>query len=332
MPDSSPSVLIVRLDAIGDALALTPLVAALRAGGSRVGIVLRPVNAQLFARGAFDQVHVARFELRSSSRENVQTIAREGRALAHLGYSHALIATEDPGGYRIARAAEIPVRIGFENGWGKPLKTLWVRMLCTQTIRRTAGLDARAPHEAQVLFELGRSILGAGAEPSRDVRFLRPLVLDDEPAPDGRIALQITDKWERLGTKLDDVVELVRRIAARHDVRLIAPSREGAYADRFEQAASMPVERFDDLAPWKSAIAAARALVAPDSGALHVAGMIGTPTVAAFAPVSQFALQTARWSPWAAPHRIVKMDGAWPIVAEDALEDILSGRYATYIA
>ena len=58
--------------------------------------------------------------------------------------------------------------------------------------------------------------------------------------------------------------------------------------------------------------------------------MIGTPTVAAFPPTAQFALQTARWSPWAAPYRIVKMDAAWPIVAEDAVEDLLSGRRAIY--
>ncbi|MGZ3497625.1 MAG: glycosyltransferase family 9 protein [Vulcanimicrobiaceae bacterium] len=330
MPDSSPSVLIVRLDAVGDALALTPLIAALRAAGARVGIVLRPINAKLFALGTFDRVHVAHFELRSSTRGNLAAIAREADALAVAGYSHALIASEDPGGYRIARAARIPVRIGFENGWGKPFKTLWVRMLCTQTIRRTAGLDARAPHEAQVLFELGRTILGDAAEPTRDARVLRPLVLDDEPIPDRRVAFQITDKWERLGARFDDVVELVRRIAVRHDIRLIAPSRESAYADRIEDATATQVERFVELAPWKSAIAAARVLVAPDSGALHVAGMVGTPTVAAFAPIREFALQTARWSPWAAPYRIVKMEGAWPIVAEDAVEELLSGRRTIY--
>ncbi len=58
MNSITPSVLIVRLDAIGDALTTAPLIAALRAHGMRVGIVLRPVNAQVFAPGALDRVHV----------------------------------------------------------------------------------------------------------------------------------------------------------------------------------------------------------------------------------------------------------------------------------
>ena len=52
-------------------------------------------------------------------------------------------------------------------------------------------------------------------------------------------------------------------------------------------------------------------------------GMIGTPVVACFSP-DRFALQSRRWSPWAAPHRIVSMQQQWPLVAQDALEDLLS--------
>lgn len=311
MPDTSPSVLIVRLDAIGDALALVPLLAALRAKGCPTGVVLSTVNAGIFARGAVAHTYVAA----------PQSLVRE---IEGDRYACALIATEDAQGYRLPRAARIPVRIGFENGWGKPLKTLWVRRLCTSTVHRTAGLDERAPHECAVLFELGRSLLG-GAQPSRDPSVLRRFVLDADPLPDARVALQITDKWERLGRPLAEVTDLACRIARRTPVRAIAAAEEARYADAFEQAAGLPVERFADLSAWKVAIAAARALVAPDSGALHVAGMVGTPTVAAFAANPSFALQTARWYPWAAPHRIVKMEGAWPIVAGEALADLLSG-------
>ena len=34
--------------------------------------------------------------------------------------------------------------------------------------------------------------------------------------------------------------------------------------------------------------------------------MIGTPVVAVFPPSRDYALQVARWAPWAAPHRIVR--------------------------
>lgn len=307
---SSPSVLLVRLDAVGDALTLVPVIAALRRRGCRIGAVLRPVNARVFSPRALDRVHVAE----TPSNDLIAGI-RAGN------YDIALIPTEKPDGYRIPKLARIPARIGFENGWGKPLKTLWIRHMCTRTIFRTAGLDPRAPHECNVVFSLARTVVD-DFEPSRDARVLRPLVLDEEPARDERIAFQVTDKWLRLGASIEDVAQLAERIASRHGVRFIASQHEAEYAQAFASAACADIELFPALPPWKEAIGAARAVVAPDSGAVHVAGMVGTPVVSCFASES-FALQSRRWSPWAAPHRMLPMEGAWPLVAADALEDLL---------
>lgn len=305
--------LLVRLDAVGDALTLVPVIAALRRHGIRIGAVLRPVNAQVFSRRALDRIHVAGAQPDS---DLISQIRAER-------YGIALIATEKPEGYRLAHRARIPARIGFENGWGKPLKTLWIRRMCTRTLFRTAGLDPRAPHECEVVFSLLRAALGEFEAP-RDPKDLRPYVIDDEPAADNRIAFQITDKWQRLGAPLEGVAELARRTAQRHPTRFIAAQHEAAYARAFSDAAEVPVETFETLEPWKNAIAAARAIVAPDSGAVHVAGMVGTPVVSCFAR-DEFALQSRRWSPWAAPHRVVSMEAAWPLVAADALEDLLNG-------
>jgi ADP-heptose:LPS heptosyltransferase len=310
----SPSVLLVRFDALGDALTLVPLIAALRLQGLRTGAVLRPQNAQIFSQRALDCVHVAG----AGAQHKLISSIRAQR------YGTALIATEKPEGYRMAYQARIPRRIGFDNGWGKPLKTIWIRRLCTQTVFRTAGLDPRAPHECEVVFSLARTILGQ-AEPPRDARVLRPYVIDGEPPADARITFQVTDKWQRLGSCLDDVVLLAKRLAARHEVRFIAAQPEAAYASEFTQASGFTVETFAQPAPWKTAIAASRALVAPDSGAAHVAGMVGTPVVSCFARHA-FALQARRWAPWSAPHRTVCMTGAWPLVAADALEDLISGN------
>jgi ADP-heptose:LPS heptosyltransferase len=307
---NSPSVLLVRLDAVGDALTLVPVIAALRRRNLRIGAVLRPANAEIFSKRALDRVHV----INGSADEVVSQVRAEH-------YAAAIIPTEKPDGYRIPYRARIPQRIGFQNGWGKPLKTLWIRRMCTRTIFRTAGLDPRAPHECNVVFSLARAIVD-DFEPPRDARVLRPLVIDDDPAPDDRIAFQVTDKWQRLGASMEDVVEIARRIAARHAVRFIAAQREAPYVENFARAAGAVVESFPTPAPWKSSIAAARALVAPDSGAVHVAGMVGTPVVSCFT-TQNFELQSRRWSPWAAAHRIVRMDASWPLVAADALEDLL---------
>lgn len=304
--------LIIRLDAIGDAVTTVPLVAALRRYGIRVGIVLRSVNAQVFAKGALDAIHIH---------------GPDGVAAAEIRDHHyevALIVTEKPIAYRIARRARIPSRIGFENGWGKPLKTLWVRSMCTQTIYRSAGLDPRAPHECEVVFRLAQPFLPE-AQPSREVHVLRPLLLERAPAPDARVAIQLTDKWERLGAHPHAVVALVKQIASRHSIRLIGAASEAAYCRAIAAHAGAPVEMFDALGPWKAAIASARALVAPDSGAVHVAGMVGTPVVACFA-AAHFGLQTARWAPWAAAYRTVQVaENDWPTVTEDALAPLLHG-------
>ena len=324
MPKTSPSVLLIRLDGIGDALALAPLLAALRARDIPVDAVLSAQNVDAFAPSALRERWAAPFAQRDSSRANLDAIATFGRELSERGYSHALVATEDPGGYRLARACGAPRRIGFANGWGKPLKTMWVRSLLTQTLYRPAGLDPRAPHECEVLFALGASLLDGDA-PSRDPKVVGPLVIDSAVPRDKRIAFQVTDKWDRLGIDFEDVIATARTIE-RGDLHAFASSRETAYADRFEREIGAPVERFDSLPPWKAAIAAAAALVAPDGGAVHVAGMVGTPVAAVFPEQTDFELQAARWTPWAAPGRVVKASPGWPLAATQALERFAMDR------
>jgi ADP-heptose:LPS heptosyltransferase len=322
MPKVSPSVLIIRLDAIGDALALTPLLVALHRRAIAVDLVLQPSNADVFAPRAVGQIVASDFQLRSSTRANLAAIEKLGRSLRVNEYSHVLVATEDPGGYRLARAVGAPVRIGFADPFGKPFKSLWARLLLTRTIYRSAGLDRRAPHECEVLFALAQSLVG-DEQPTRDLLELRPLVLETEPAPDERVAVQITEKWQRLGIAFEEVVDLIRRLAGNAELRLLCAENEAAYAERTAQSTGIAVEYFSEIAAWKAAIGAAPAIVAPDSGALHVAGMIGTPIVAIFPSSRSYALQVARWAPWAAPHRIVRADRGWPARAGDALAQLL---------
>jgi ADP-heptose:LPS heptosyltransferase len=311
MPGSSPSVLIIRLDAIGDALALTPMLAALAARAIPVDVVLRPGNAGIFARRALRRTIVD------------QPGAPSFADLRRQGYTHVLVATEDWAGYRLARETHAPARIGFSNFLGKPLKTIWTRRYINRRVYRSAGLDPRSPHECEVLFHLASDLLG-DVRPSRDPSILRPMVLDnDVTAEDPRIALQLTDKWERLGIAFAEVVDLVTRLQGFGTIRALAAATESTYARDVAAATGLTVDFFAEFEPWKEAIAGAPALVTPDSGALHVAGMVGTPVVAIFPPSRNFALQAARWAPWAAPHRIVRADQGWSARAADALVQLL---------
>ncbi|HEY1429732.1 MAG TPA: glycosyltransferase family 9 protein, partial [Candidatus Tumulicola sp.] len=323
MPETSPSVLVIRLDGIGDALALTPLLAAFQTEGVAADLVLSAGNASIFAPGAVRRVEIAPWQLRSNAPADRSAMLAFAREMSTRDYTHVLVATEDPSGYRVARESNVARRIGFENGWGKPFKSLWVRAQLTQTVRRSAGLDARGKHEAEVLFELGRGLIRE-SKPTVDLARLRPVVLTREMPRDPRIVFQVSDKWERLGISLDDVALAFRQTATIATVRPIASASERDYAARFEAITGANVDRFDRLDEWKAAIASARAVVAPDSGAVHVAGTIGTPVTAVFPGSAQFELQTARWRPWAAPYRIVRSDNGWPYRVASAVSESIA--------
>lgn len=284
-------------------------------------MVLRESNRDIFSHEALTAQHIAPFAQRNETRENHRRITEFARTLRGL-YTHALIATEDPAGYRLARDARIAQRIGFHTGLGKPFKNFWIRRMCTKTIYRSPVVDSSGLHECQILFKLGRSLV-ANAGPVTDVRELRPLVLDDPTARDERIVMQVTSKWQRLGARSEDVVDLAKRLHGMHGARYLAATAEREYAQRVAAAAGVTVEYFDMVREWKQAIGASRAIVAPDGGAIHVAGMTGVPTVAAFAAGPKFFDQTMRWRPWAAPHRVLAIEGAWPLVASDALDELL---------
>jgi hypothetical protein len=173
-----------------------------------------------------------------------------------------------------------------------------------------------------VLWKLGARFVDGDAIP-RDPNRLRPLVLENDVARGERIGFQVTDKWERLGIGLPQVVHALRAATELGPIHAIAAEGEAAYAQRIAEAAGIEVERYSSLGPWKDAIAAAAVLVAPDSGAVHVAGMVGTPTLAVYPPIRDFDLQLARWAPWAAPYRALRAERDWPGQVPTALHGLL---------
>jgi ADP-heptose:LPS heptosyltransferase len=298
------NVLLVRADGIGDALVCAPLVAALRAAGHTLGAVVGRHNRDAFAPGAFaeslvlERIPWPRHGSTPASRRTALAAARAGR------YDVALIASEELEAYEFARDARIPERIGFINGWEKPLKSLRVGPWLTRAHVRPASAGRARYHEVVALFGLGRGLHGE-AVPTRDVARLRPLLLAEPVAPHGRVAVQASAKLAGAGLDAAAFVALARELRAQGRVPLVIgdePEFAGAIAAEAGVEAALGL----DLPAWKAAIAGASALVTPDSGAAHVAGMLGIPCVDAFAPESEHA--PARWSPWAAPFRTVLLD------------------------
>jgi ADP-heptose:LPS heptosyltransferase len=312
-------VLLVRLDGIGDALVCAPLVAALKSAGHELGAVLSTRNREAFAAGTFAHVHVLEripWPKHGSTPESHEAALAQARA---VGYDTALVVSEELEAYEFARAAGARRRIGFVNGWEKPLKTLRLRALLDEAVVRPASAARSDEHEVETVFRLGRE-LHDEALPTRDPARLAPLVLDAPAAPHGRVAVQLSQKLARFGLDVRTWILILRALAARTGPVL-------ALADDAELAGAVRAAGIDvtlpDASGWKAAIAGARALVAPDSGSVHVAGLTGVPSLALFAPGRTVMRDIARWSPWAAPGsaRLVAPRGG-DFLARDVSADV----------
>jgi ADP-heptose:LPS heptosyltransferase len=299
-------ILLSRIDGVGDALACAPLVAALRDVGHEVGALLVPRNRDAFAPNTFAHVHVVeripwpRHGLSPGSRADALSEARS------VGYDVALIASEEPDAYAFARDAGISRRVGFTNGWEKPFKTLRLRPLLTRAIVRPASSSRAREHEVETLFRLGEGF-HPETEPTRALTRLRPLVLEAEPKRHGAIAVQLNAKFVSAGIDIAAFAEIVRDLSIRgHSVAAI--SDDDVFGTAFATRAATTFVHPSDLSEWKALIAGARAVVTPDSGASHVAGMLGVPTVVLFPSGGRSLDDVARWRPWAAPARAVIAD------------------------
>ncbi len=322
-------VLLVRLDGVGDALACTPLVAALRDAGHTLGIALSTRNADAFAPGVFVRTHVLEripWPAHGTTPETWGPAVADARAAA---YDVALVVSEEPDAYRFARVAGIARRIGFTNGWERPLKTLGTILGGTRAVVRAAKLGGDREHECAIVYRLGAELVRESTPP-RDIARLRPLVLGARCAGAAidrdATLVQLTTKWRASG--VDDVrlVAILRAVGQTRDTHAIAAADEAAAMRPLAESAGVPLTVFDAIRPWAWAIANARALVTPDTGAAHVAGCVGTPTVVVWPNAPRIDARIARWKPWAAPSAQV-IARAGNEVATDVLREL--GRLVT---
>ena len=293
-------VLLVRLDGIGDAAVCTPLIAALRAAGHTVGVALSTRNAGLFDAAAIVTEHVLDRIPWPAHGSTPESTARVTAAIAAQHYDAALVASEETEAYTLARP--IPLRAGFTTGWTRPFKNLWVRQQLTRPVRRSQRTGAGAEHEVEALYRLGHGLVSAARAPD-DLAQLRP-ILTSLPVParrDAPVVVQAGAKWAASGVNGEALRAIVRRLEPR-GVRVVAAphEREAAAAEL-----GVAVESFGWLPDWIAALDGSAAVVTTDTGAAHVAGMLGVPVVDVF-PERDFAVQTRRWRPWASPFRLVR--------------------------
>lgn len=313
-----PAFLLVRLDGIGDALICVPMLEGLRRAhpDARFGAICSPANAGVFSKRV-RTVYTFGGDV---------TVASLGSKLRRAGYTHAIVATEEVAGYKLARASRAQRRSGFWHQLEKPLKSLWQFAQLTDRVYRPAAWTSQPEHEVQTLYRLAMPF-GAGTRIPDNVDDLRSWlgVGQTRPRRDARTALgfQVTAKlvsgdWGpvALAAMCDAAV---RASGLAQSMLLVAPGDEGLAQSILEHLPSARRER-TRLAPpapvsqWFDAIDALAGLVTPDSGAAHAAGMLGVPVIDLFEE-ARFEQLSRQWRPWAAPHRcIVKppVNGADP--------------------
>jgi len=293
-------VLLVRMDGIGDALAMLPTALALRAAGHELGAVLSPRNRDLFAAGLFARTHLLVPDPARRHGSTADSFER-ARAEAAGAYDVAVICSEEPDAYRLPALAGIPARVGFWHAFEKPFKSLWQRSRCTRVIYRPAAWVDQ-PHEVEQLYALGVAAGLVEGAPPRDAAAGRAALSVDHVTPGEILAVQATRKLVPPGRDAAWTGRALRALP--HGTRLLAHAGERALVEALARESGHAFDLFGSTGTWVRAIASAGRLVTPDSGAAHVAGSVGTPVVDIF-PREHGERLAKQWHPWCAPYAVV---------------------------
>lgn len=232
------------------------------------------------------------------------------------GYTKALVATEEVAGYQIGRLSGAPQRAGFWHRLHKPFKSFWQRSQVTAAVYRPAAWKRTPEHEVQTIYRLAVA-LGAQAPAPRDAQSLRSW-LQVEPsdvsrAARGAIGFQITPKLVTKGlgpsTLATVVVEALVALGGRRGILIASAADESLACAIFEHAPAaqknsglLTLAASLSLPQWLGVLDAVDALVTPDTGAAHVAGMLGNRLIDIFNEDDYERLEP-QWHPWAGSWR-----------------------------
>lgn len=305
------AILLVRLDGVGDAALCIPALEGMRRAfpEASFGAICSRANASLFS-SAVERIHIFTGQTNSG-------FIHELRAAR---YTRALIATEEVLGYKLGRLSGAAMRSGFWHGFQKPFKSLWQRAQLSAPVYRPAAWTKAPEHEVVTLYRLAQA-LGASGNPPRDPISLRTWLhiersTKTEPARDA-LAFQINGKLFAGGWGPSAIAGFVGAVLASSGfdsgVLVAAAQDEGLACSVLEHlplglqnSKRLRIIASLELPQWLDALDSVGALVTPDTGAAHVAGMLGAPVVDLFEE-PDFQRLSKQWHPWAgASESIIK--------------------------
>jgi heptosyltransferase-2/heptosyltransferase-3 len=308
-------ILFIRPDHIGDLLLTTPAIRALKQAhpGLDIHMLVGPWSSDLLS--SYPDVGMALTlpfpgfsrSPNESLRQPYQLALKTAQRLRRIGYSTAVILRPDHWwGALVAKLAGIPVRIGYDLPDVAPFLT--------------QGIAFQREHAIRQNLRLVES--WTGAIPDDAVEFRFPVSPLDSAYIDGYL-----DEWgvqptERIvcihpgtGTWVKHWVEerwatvadfLTEQLNAR--VVLTGSNRELNLLQRIQQTMKQQAVLAagdTNLGQLAALFARARVVLGPDSGPLHLAAAVNTPTVTLFGPADP-----AEFGPWGKPelHPILTSD------------------------
>lgn len=316
--DTGPEVVLVRPDHLGDLLFLTPGLDRFRRAlpRTRITLAVGPWSRAVAENASADEVVTVPFpgftrSARGHPIEPYLQLRSWADDLRRRRPQAVVILRDDHWwGALAAQRAGIPVRIGADHSAVRRYLTHPIRLAAAHWVRRNADiLDAAAallgdkPPDAPV--NPATSPLRWTVAPQARAAASRLLsehgvttaFVAIHPGSGAPVKLWPADRWARLADTL----------AARHDLAIVLTGSavESVEVHRIKSAMAAPVISLageTDLTTLAALFQEARLVAGVDSGPLHLAVAVGTPTVHLYGP--SFVEQ---YGPWGAPdrHRVV---------------------------
>lgn len=292
-------ILIVRTDRMGDLLMSLPVLSSIRKElpGARLTLFLREGLQPLLEKHP-DVEELLTFN--PAQDQGPLSALGLARRLRPFRFDAALVLHPSRMFHLACFLAGIPVRIGYRRKWG---------FLLSRSIADTKGI--RRLHEVEYNLELAR-LLGIRAAEREIVLPLKPATqaeairllksMGAHPAP-GPIAVHPWTSNPAKGWPIEYFRETARQLkTGGREVLWIGEPGAGISIPSVPEGA-VDLCRRVPLGLLSEILRLCRLLISNDSGPVHVAAAVGTPTIVV-AP-SEHAQQMERWRPLGSQHRIL---------------------------
>ena len=300
-PDTKQRVLLVRPDHLGDVLLTTPAIHALRAAipNTEIHALVGPWSASVLANySEIDVILTLPFPGFTRNRKHnllapYTLVWQSARHLRAIGYSHAFILRPDHWwGALMAYLARIPERVGFDLPDVAPFLTCRVppehgHVIIGNLRLMEQGMDIAAAKAIRYQLNISRDdrhyisqyLESRGVNPQQRVFCIHP-------GSGASIKNWCPTRWAEVADRLIDQLAAQAVVTGgSHEMPLV----QGIIAQMAHSAHNLAGKT--GIGQLGALYARSCVVIGPDSGPLHLAAAVGTPTVALFGPADpdQFA-------------------------------------------